>query len=104
VNKFLVQAFGDRVSLQVKLTKGIVDALARLTFTTLIEIKLTQTPDAYYQLERYANDFTHVVRCVITKTVVRTIITPELPVYLPKITDLVNASPGYYVIPYSARR
>ena len=105
VNKFLVQVFGDKVDLQVKLTRGVADALARLTHPALIEIKLTQTPDAYYQLLRYAEDFaTPTIRCVITKTVVRTIITPERPVYLPKLAELNNVGPGYYVIPFEARR
>lgn len=91
---------------------GIIDAVylgdpateGSLSPPIIVEIKLTQTADAYYQLGRYARHFQNPARVIITKTVVREIRTPEPPVYLRKIENLAHVEPGgYYVIPYQGK-
>lgn len=97
----LLRIFPCLYQFQVSVQGGIIDALSLDPFPIIVEIKLTQTADAYYQLERYARHFHSPARVIITKTVVREILTPERPTYLRKIEELAHVEPGgYYVIPF----
>jgi len=81
-----------------------MDAFCKRLPQIIVEIKLTQTADAYYQLERYAKRYPCAARVIITRTVVLSISTPEPPVYLPKLQDLfATEMGGYYIIPYQGK-
>jgi len=98
--------FPGQIASQFKVSSGIIDfiTVGDLDHPIIIEAKLTQTADAYYQLERYARCFIEpCVRAVVTKTVVRTISTPERPTYLQHLADLRAVAPGYYVIPFDGK-
>lgn len=87
---------------QVRVPAGIIDILIPAPIPIIVECKRTQTEEAYWQLERYRQAFPDPppIRAVITKTVVRTIQTPERPMYLQRLTSLLDVGPGYYVIPF----
>jgi hypothetical protein len=81
-----------------------MDAFCKRHPQIIVEIKLTQTADAYYQLERYAERYPCAAKVIITKTVVLTISTPESPIYLPKLQDLFTTKMSkYYIIPYQGK-
>lgn len=90
---------------QVGVLSGIMDAIHLGRPIIIVEIKLTQTLEAYYQLQRYAEFFVNPARVIITKTVILTTQTPEKPTYLQNITDLMNVKPGgFYIIPYQGKK
>lgn len=100
----LRRTFGMDVEFQYRCHSGIIDAIIRYPLV-IIETKLTQTADAYYQLRRYASSFpAPAVRAIITRTVVRSISTPEQPTYLSTLASLRDAEPGYYIIPFIGKR
>lgn len=90
------------VNEQVRVPWGIIDILISAPIPIIVECKRTQTEEAYWQLERYRKAFPDPppIRAVVTKTVVRTISTPERPMYLQRLSSLLDVGPGYYVIPF----
>lgn len=102
----LVEAFGNRVSLQHRLRTGIVDARIfgdAFAWSCLIEIKNTLSIDAYDQLERYRSCIrTPVSRVIIAKNC-GPVAFPEQPIYLRNIADLKALAPGFYVLPFTSK-
>jgi hypothetical protein len=103
VSLALAGIYGTDIIFQARVNKGIIDAVIPDRLRPIIfEIKLTQTEEGYHQLNRYASCFPYpAVRALVTRTVVRTIQTPERPVYLRTLESLRDAAPGYYIIPFS---
>jgi hypothetical protein len=100
VNEEIARVYGDLASFQVKVDTGFIDALVALPTPIIIEAKLTQTAEAFHQLQRYARCFPRpTIRAVVTRTVDRNVQTPIPPTYLRTIAELQSAEPGYYVIP-----
>lgn len=102
MGKRLNELFPGKVHAQLAVPKGFIDFFVEPNI--IVEAKLSQTPDGYYQLNRYASDFpVPMVRVIVTQTVYTTIITPERPTYLRSLADLDGVLPGYYVIRYTRK-